>query len=248
MNHHIRVPFVSQSGEGKANKACRCSSMRLEAAAQKGRTKKHWDESRDGERCMLLPFTLVQIRRNCRDTDRSEPLLEQSEAGEAAKWTCKASAWCKASGPVLSGYKPPSRAVYRHRWRVFFRFTAFIIVWLLLWPSQLSKVNTRVSDSAACTCLFLTPRGWFEFLQHTEAALLTMDVFREGSSFSLIFLDTKQTVTAEVAAPASADTEAELSKGIFLKAPEPLTTPYFLPCTDKPTIWTSINTEASSVV
>lgn len=34
---------------------------------------------------MLLPFTLVQIRRNCRDTDRNEPLLEQSEAGEAAK-------------------------------------------------------------------------------------------------------------------------------------------------------------------
>lgn len=65
-----------------------------------------------------------------------------------------------------------------------------------------------------------------------------MDVFREGSSFSLIFLDTKQTVTAEVAAPASADTEAELSKGIFLEAPaaEPLTTPYFLPCTDMPTI------------
>lgn len=57
-----------------------------------------------------------------------------------------------------------------------------------------------------------------------------MDVFREGSSFSLIFLDTKQTVTTEVAAPTCVDTEAELSKGIFMEAlaAEPLTTPCFL--------------------
>lgn len=39
MNHHIRVLFVSQSGEGKANKTYRCFSKRLEAAVQKGRTK-----------------------------------------------------------------------------------------------------------------------------------------------------------------------------------------------------------------
>lgn len=65
-----------------------------------------------------------------------------------------------------------------------------------------------------------------------------MDVFREGSSFSLIFLDTKQIVTTEMAVSASVDTEAELSKGIFLEAlgAEPLTTPYFLPCTDMLTI------------
>jgi len=42
-----------------------------------------------------------------------------------------------------------------------------------------------------------------------------MDVFREESCFSLLYLDTKQTVIKQAAATASPDTEAELGKGIF---------------------------------
>lgn len=44
-------------------------------------------------------------------------------------------------------------------------------------------------------CLFLTPQGWHEFLQHMRAALGSktglplIEVFREGASFSLLLLE-----------------------------------------------------------
>lgn len=54
VNHHVRVPFVSQSGEGKANKVHNCFSKRL-VLSTKGKNKtREMKGRRWGEMCAAL--------------------------------------------------------------------------------------------------------------------------------------------------------------------------------------------------